>query len=433
LSTITIRRFPSRAILAAAVAAAIVGSMPSAALAADTVDPLWYYNNYGVAEFAAEGFDGSGVKVAVIDSVINPDVPQLAGTNLTVREPSFCADWLENDDRSRVLPATSDVYYDSYHATNQVAFLVGNGKGPGGATAQLGVSPGADVTLYAINSKPLDVTIECETIGDYDSVSGKAIGMANAITAAVDDGNDIISIASPHGGPDPLLFEAVAHAVREGVVILAARPNDMSQTQDIDIWGMNGVVTVQSMGADGRIQAASAVADLAIDVVGPGTGVVYTDGDFDTMGISSGTSEATAITAGYLAVVKSKYPDATGNQLIQSLITNTGLEDHEPVKDGQGFLGYGAVSLRHMLENDPTTYDDVNPLVDTTDAARPFVADIYPDGAPGSTPDESEPGSDADTANIAPIIIGGVIALVVLLAIILVTVVLVRRSNRAAR
>jgi len=432
LSTTITRRIRSRSIIAAVLTAAIVGVAPSSAFAAEEVDPFWYYNNYGVAEFAAEGYDGSGVKVAVIDSVINPNVSVLKGTNLTVREPSFCADWQDNDDRTKVLPATSDVYYDSSHSTNQVAFIVGNGDGPGDSKAQLGVAQGAEVTAYAINSKPMDVTIECEEIGDPESVKGKAIGMANAINEAVDDGNSIIAIASPHGGPDPLLWAAVANAVREGVVILAARPNDMSKTQDIDIWGMNGVVTVQSMSADGRIQAASAVSDVAIDVVGPGSGVVYTAGDFDTMGVSSGTSEATAITAGFLAVVKSKYPDATGNQLIQSLVTNTGLEDHEAVKDPTGFLGYGAVSLRHMLDNDPTQYEDVNPLVDVNDGARPFVADIYPDGTPGGDPATDDPQANDGATNVTPIIIGGVIALVVIIIVAVGTIILVRRSNRTA-
>jgi len=432
LTRTTTRRIRSRSIIAAVLTAAIIGVAPSSAFAAEEVDPFWYYNNYGVAEFAADGFDGSGVKVAVIDSLINPDVPVLEGTNLTVHEPSFCAEIYDNADRTKVMPATSDLYYESSHSTNQVAFIVGNGDGPGGSKAQLGVAQGAEVTAYAVNSKPADTTIECEEIGAPESVDGKAIGMANAIEQAIDDGNSIIAIASPHGGPHPLLWAAVAHAVREGVVILAARPNDMSATQDIDIWGMNGVVTVQSMSADGRIQAASAVSDLAIDVVGPGTGVVYTDGDFDTMGVSSGTSEATAITAGFLAVVKSKYPDATGNQLIQSLVTNTGLEDHEAVKDPTGFLGYGAVSLRHMLENDPTQYEDVNPLVDVNDGARPFVADIYPDGTPGGDPASGDPQAGNGATNFTPIIIGGVIALVVIIVVALGTILLVRRSNRRA-
>ena len=34
----------------------------------------------------------------------------------------------------------------------------------------------------------------------------------------------------------------------------------------------------------------------------------------------TGTSDAAPIVAGALALVKSKYPDATGNQLIQQLI-----------------------------------------------------------------------------------------------------------------
>jgi subtilisin family serine protease len=63
--------------------------------------------------------------------------------------------------------------------------------------------------------------------------------------------------------------------------------------------------------------------------------------------IGDGTSYATPIIAGLLAMVKRKYPVATGNQLIQTLIRNTGTGNHSPARDAEGEVGYGLVSLDH--------------------------------------------------------------------------------------
>jgi subtilisin family serine protease len=57
-----------RLIAAAAVVAAVAA--PTAASAA-SVDRNWWYQKYGVAEVQAEGWNGAGVKIAVIDAQIN--------------------------------------------------------------------------------------------------------------------------------------------------------------------------------------------------------------------------------------------------------------------------------------------------------------------------------------------------------------------------
>ena len=74
----------------------------------------------------------------------------------------------------------------------------------------------------------------------------------------------------------------------------------------------------------------------------------------------TGTSDAAPIVAGALALVKAKYPDATGNQLIQQLIHNTA---SGTVRLGPHLRLRAALDVEAMLANDPTGWPDVNPLL----------------------------------------------------------------------
>lgn len=419
------------AILAPATAPATAASV-SMAKPDTSKDGYWYYEDYGVAEAAAAGYDGSGVKVAVIDMQLNPKVPQLSTTNLTVHNPSFCADF---PDAKKTVKATTTDYSAGYHGNDMVGLIGGNGVGKGGKAAQLGVAQGADITFYSAKLYFQMNYYDCPILGDPDGDRDE--GIAAAVNAAIDDGNDIIMIAMGNAGGNDNLFAAVARAVRENIVIVAARPNSHTVGTYVDIYNMNGVVTVQAMERDGKVQAASVVADRSIDVVGPGVGILGNSGSFNTFAETSGTSNAAAITAGFLAIVKSKYPDADGAQLIQSLIRNTGVDDHELSHDPQNYTGYGAVSLRHMLANDPTQYESVNPLLDPEDFDRPTKAEIYGSataapGAPAVDPDAS--GDPAPAAVISPLLLagGGLVGLLVLGGIIALVIVLVRRSARSS-
>ena len=423
--------------LARAVAALVLGAVvlapafaattPAAAAPDTTKAGYWYYEDYGVAEAAAAGYDGSGVKVAVIDTQMNPDVPQLSTANLTVHNPSFCASY---PDAKKTVDATTTSYDAGYHGNDMVGLIGGNGTGEDGAAAQLGVAQGAEITFY---SAALYISPEfywCPILGDPEGDRDE--GFAAAIEAAIDDGNDIIMIAVGNGGGNKSIYAAVARAIRENIVIVAARPNHNLKGTDNEIYNMNGVVTVQAMQRDGQVQASSVVADRSIDVVGPGVGILGNSGSFSTFAENSGTSNAAAITAGFLAIVKSKYPDADGAQLIQTLIRNTGVNDHELTHDPENFIGYGAVSLRHMLDNDPTAYESVNPLLDSRDIDRPTMTEIY--GSDTASPNDpaASPDDQAPTAGLSPLhlLVGGAIGLVVLLGIIALVIVLVRRSSK---
>jgi subtilisin family serine protease len=197
---------------------------------------------------------------------------------------------------------------------------------------------------------------------------------------------------------------------------------------------MNGVVTVQAMDITGQIAPKNVVADPGIDVVGPGVDIKALLDDWTTSGTATGASDATAITSGFLAVVKSKYPNATGNQLVQTLIHNTGVEDHELSYDPNNYYGYGTVSLRHMLAVDPTQYPDINPLVNR-ETVLPSYDDIYgttptPTPTPPPTASESPATSGFVVSPIWLVLGGGLVLLLVFGGVTTLIVVLVRRGKK---
>lgn len=60
-----------------------------------------------------------------------------------------------------------------------------------------------------------------------------------------------------------------------------------------------------------------------------------------------------------------RWPDATGNQILQSLIRNTkGNASSGPKLDPEHKRGFGIVDPGKLLSVDPAQYPDVNPLLE---------------------------------------------------------------------
>ena len=102
--------------------------------------------------------------------------------------------------------------------------------------------------------------------------------------------------------------------------------------------------------------------------------------DFATNQIveSSGTSFSSPIVAGVLALARQKWPSATSNQLLQ-LLVKTGLN---PDHTWNQYTGYGGIDPGAILNTDPTTLPDVNPLADKGNGSSPTADEVqqYADG-----------------------------------------------------
>jgi len=314
-----------------------------------------------------------------------------------------------------------------------------------------GVAPDATVLLFPVlGPRDADGYNRCF---DADGSPNRTADV-DAVEHAIEAGVDIISV-SANLQPVPELIAAFALAQSKGIVILGSVENssEIGDAFEGDHPAQtNGAVGVQRIDVNGDIGQTDGEpnANALTDVVGPGTGLVIegveTGGVVDwnaTKTDGAGTSYATPIVAGMLALVKQKYPDATGNQLIQSLIRNTGAEDHELIYDNNYLTGYGVASATHMLKVDPTQYEDVNPLlidgdgflppksiVDNPDTIEDWLASLTGETAgPADLDDGDDPSGDSGFPLILLVILIGVAVLVVVGAVILIIVLASRRSR----
>ncbi|MCL2455155.1 MAG: S8/S53 family peptidase [Micrococcales bacterium] len=394
----------------------LVGVVPGAASAVDGED--WWQRHLGVTAANQAGADGRGRTVAVIDQAITSDtsdLPMFEGVDLRVREPSFCAS-------DGTIPATSSgLMYATSHGTNTAGLVART-------------APKATILFYAVGDPAANTSRGRVCAGG---------AISRAVVQAVSDGADVISI-SLAGGSRWDYQAAVAWALNQGVVIVAGLRNDDSGSDESS--RVNGIVAIAAHDAQGRFPGDPGVVGEYVDykrvtVRAPGIDMLIQGTDDGMMPrTASGTSLATPVTAGVLAAVWSKYPDATGNQMIQALVQAAG--------NGYGYgleydsrAGYGLLSLQRMLQRDPTTYPDVNPLVqpeaqfeldisaaDIENAVfPPWMASETPMPSPTSTDWSSEPAPAPD-GGVPGWVWPLIVAVVLVGAVVAVVIVMVRRK-----
>lgn len=359
---------------ATAVAVIVAATLASPASAGqNNGDGLWYFDLFDIQSFHDQGIDGSGVTIAMVDSPVNLEVPTLQGADITPHPPIAC---LAADGTK--LPATSTDLALAKHGTNVASLLVGSGAGYPGETGVKGIASGATLLTYAVYA-----TDACLSVNFSDP-------LAEAINSAVDDGADIISVSIGTVGSERM-NEAILNALRHDVIIVAALPN-----QDANIgfftapFSYNGVAGIAALTPDGKPTTAvwgGESHDIETDLAAPGWDMLEqgTDaGGWEAQGLGGGTSYATPVASGEIALAVQKYPEATHNQVLQSLIHNTGSKAHELNFDTTGKFGYGIVDAIFLIAADPTQYEDVNPFIEehsrmfqsTGDVGDDFIDDL---------------------------------------------------------
>ncbi|ACQ81805.1 peptidase S8 and S53 subtilisin kexin sedolisin [Beutenbergia cavernae DSM 12333] len=406
------RRRAATALAAAATTALLIGvAAPPASADWDTsLGGLWYFSETGVPQ-AHQSATGAGVTIALLDSPVNVEVPTLAGADIRTQPDYVCPD------EGTPFPGTS-TGEEAEHGTAMAELLVGNGAEVGGFPSSQGIAPEATILSYV-------------TVINDRSCTGR---VDESVRAAVAAGADIISM-SFSGAFTEDNGEAFAEALRAGVVIVNAMPNDPPSELGWPATA-NGIVSVEAHDINSELMD-NPVVSPRLTVVAPGVEIVRTGwegGAWNAQWLSSGTSEATAFTSGALALVKSAYPEATGNQLIQSLIRTTGGSVQEPARNDD--TGYGLISVPALMATDPTTFEDVNPLLRDDPDAVPSIAQIEgtaDDGAAGGDAGQAEDAGDADEGPfLLPVLVvlAGFLAVVVVVGLI---VVVTRRGQRADR
>ena len=344
----------SHSVAVAAVGALVAGivSIPAApAHAADTITAAdqAYFSYYGIDRARAKGYTGEGVTVAMIDGKVNTSVPELAGANITVKTPCTI----------NSSPAVET------HGTGVASILV---------SADYGVAPKVSLLAYQMN-----LGADGDTPGQDCLDSGSALRSEGVwlLNQAMNDGAQIINMsASSDDGNDRMKW-TVARAMSNGVIIVAAAGNDGNNNDALSMSKWSGVVGVTAISVDGTRQDYSSWGQgvVTTSIGGP---VLFRNFDTGANDTVSGTSVASPIVAGVLALAKQRWPEATSNQLLQ-LLVKTGLN---PDHGWNKYTGFGGIDPGAILNTDPSQFPDENPLAQKEGGSSPTPEEVqqYADG-----------------------------------------------------
>ena len=332
---------------ALALSVGVLAVSPSSARADDTITTQDYFSYYKLDQARAKGYTGKGVTIAMIDGTVDTSVPELAGANITVKTP--CP--YKEDNASKT------------HATAIASILV---------SKNYGLAADATLIAYSVPTKQATTSDECKQ--DRSGLKGTPSG---AIEMALNDGAQIISISRSDNSKDSKAQKwAITRAMARGVIIVGPMGNDAKDENEVSYARWSGTVGVSAIDASGQLASYSSWGQ---GVVAAGIGGPVKARDYDTSTIKDmeGTSFATPVVAGQIALARSRWPEATSNQLLQLVIrsgSNNGVWNQ--------YTGYGALSLDGLLGSDPSQYPDENPLADKGGGSMPTPAEVqqYVDG-----------------------------------------------------
>ena len=340
-----------RRLVAAFAVLFLVLGMPAVAIAAPgpAVAPEWWFDSWRVPSLWAAGADGHGITIAVLDTGVQADLPELRGKVL----PG--ADFTGNGSDGRIDYDGQDFA----HGTAMSSLMVA-GNGLGGIE---GLAPQARILPIAI---PLKGVIQRGTAPENAT--------AGAIDYAVDHGARIINMSlggvrkESTDGPDPCpagIQQAVLRALRRGVLVVAASGNSGDEDSPVEAPGVCiGVVSVGAVDRDLNVASFSSQHPY-LTVSAPGVNIATLSRD--SVYIAEGTSQATALTSAALALIWSRYPAESARQTLTRLlstVTDRGPPGHDPA------YGYGVINPAAAVAAPVPATDAANPVLD---GAQPLL------------------------------------------------------------
>ncbi len=246
---------------------------------------------------------GDGIRLGVVDTLVDTRHPSLQGQMITVR------DFAAEGGRERT------------HGTAVASILVGSDE----RAAYSGLIPGATIyaaNVFSIDEGGLPATDSLAMIEALDWLAGQEVGVIS------------ISIA----GPDSAVFaEAVERVQARGQIVVAAVGNDGPAAPPLFPASYDGVVGVTAIDLNRRIYRRACRGDH-VDFSAPGVRVraANADGGYASM---SGTSFATPVVSALVALRIAGRTPAANSELDR--LTRSVLDLGAPGKDeiyGHGLL-----------------------------------------------------------------------------------------------
>ncbi|EFG65534.1 type VII secretion-associated serine protease mycosin, partial [Streptomyces sp. SPB074] len=250
---------------------------------------------WGLGAVRAEGAwattKGAGATVAVLDTGVDGDHPDLAGN---------------------VLPGKDLVGFGAHageehwaeHGSAMAGIIAAHGHGPGAADGVMGIAPEAKIL-------PVRVILEDEDPQRPRAGRTRGEALAEGIRWAADHGADVINLSlgddSTEARPQPAQDAAVRYALAKNVVVVASAGNDGEKGDHVSYpAAYPGVLAVTAIDRYGE-HAPFSTRRWYATVAAPGDDIVTLNPDLRYYE-GWGTSAAAAFVSGTVALLRAAHP-----------------------------------------------------------------------------------------------------------------------------
>ncbi|APE20577.1 MULTISPECIES: type VII secretion-associated serine protease mycosin [Streptomyces] len=320
-------RIPAAALLAAAFTVLPATTTPAHA---DTIRARqWGLQALHTTE-AWRTTKGEGITVAVLDTGVDAEHPDLKGSVLTGRD--LIGFGAARGDRAW-----------ARHGTAMAGIIAGHGHGPDGGDGVLGIAPGAKIL-------PVRVILEGTDTSRDKARKTRGSALADGIRWAADHGADVINLSlgddSKSAHPDAGEDAAVQYALAKGVSVVASAGNGGEKGDHISYpAAYPGVIAVTAVDRYGT-HASFSTRRWYATVSAPGVDIAIADPDRRYYE-GWGTSAAAAFASGAVALVRAAHPDLTPAQVKRLLIDTARSRPKGGRSDAKG---YGTVDPAAAIE-----------------------------------------------------------------------------------
>ncbi|WP_165970734.1 S8 family serine peptidase, partial [Actinomadura sp. 6K520] len=320
---------------------------------------------------------GRGVTVAVLDTGVDKNHPDLTGQVIN------------GPDLTGGVRAPGSRYW-GLHGTSMASIIAGHGHGPGLAQGMMGVAPQSTVLSIRVtleNDDPL------RRDNGQPNETRERDAVAEGIRYAVDHGAGIINMSLGGGrqfyNGTKSQENAIKYALGKGVVLIASAGNDGSGANRKNFpAAYPGVIAVGALDRRLRLWRDSNRRSHA-SVCAPGVDIVSADASNGYV-VGTGTSASSAMVAGVAALVRSRYPRLTPDEVRQALVQGS------PARPGQP-TGSAAC---------PGTVDALRTLYAAHAINKTSSGPVQtPPPSPASEPVADNPVED--TGVLLPLVLGG--------------------------
>ncbi|MBR2743051.1 MAG: S8 family serine peptidase [Clostridia bacterium] len=283
----------------------------------ETVYYGWSYEAVEADYAEAFGLDGTGVRIAVIDSGLELNNPDLKNANI-------CAGY-------DYINETTEMSDDVFHGT-KVTQMICADKNDLGIT---GVARGVQIVPLRCFSKS-----KSPRVSDLVRIIDDAVNVYHC---------DVLNMSWTFDANTEALFQATKKAYDAGAVLVAAAGNVSSTAPQGRILypaAYDHVISVSSVNKN-LSYVYSSQHNSHVTVCGPGEGVTFIMADGTSL-ISSGTSFAAPCVSGEAAILLQLAPDmdnATVMKLFKERAVDLGAKDYDI------YYGYGFANIRALLDS----------------------------------------------------------------------------------